>query len=104
MSTTFDVVVIGAGIAGLAEVVSTAYPDPTQFDPLSHYYDPKASPENPRWMLVDVRATRKCRLLPLAALRAHPELSGMLLLQKGSRLSITPVSKEESRIILSLLQ
>ena len=92
------------GIAGLAEVASTAYPDPTQFDPQSHYYDSKASPENPRWMLVDVRATKKTPLLPLAALRAHADLSGMRLLQKGSRLSITPVTEAEWRIILPLLQ
>jgi len=90
------------GVAGLAEVASTAYPDETQFDASSKYYDPKASRENPRWMLVDVRVTEKTRLVPLAELRVHPELSGMVLLQRGSRLSITPVTAEEWKIVVGL--
>jgi predicted RNA-binding protein with PUA-like domain len=90
------------GVAGLAEVVSTAYPDDTQFDAGSHYHDPKATRENPRWMLVDVRATRKTRLIPLTELRAHPDLAGMQILQRGNRLSITPVTKEEWDLIVRL--
>src|SRR5690606_31955785 len=70
------------GIAGLAEVVSTSYPDETQFDPKSPYYDPKATREAPRWMLVDVRATKKTRLVSLAELRAAPELADMQVLQR----------------------
>ncbi|MBC3884547.1 EVE domain-containing protein [Undibacterium griseum] len=91
------------GIAGLAEVVSTAYPDHTQFDSSSHYFDPKATPENPRWMMVDVKGVRKTRLLSLAELRTVPSLSSMRVLQKGSRLSITPVTADEWQQILQLL-
>jgi len=90
------------GVAGLAKVASTAYPDETQFDPASHYYDAKSTRENPRWMHVDVSATEKTRLVPLAELRAHPDLSNMLLLQRGSRLSITPVTKDEWDVIVKL--
>jgi predicted RNA-binding protein with PUA-like domain len=91
------------GIAGLAEVVSTAYPDPTQFDPTSPYYDPKSTQETPRWMLVDVRFVKKTPLISLAALRAHPELAGMRVLAKGNRLSITPVTDGEWRFITNQL-
>lgn len=91
------------GIAGLAEVASAAYPDPTQFDPDSPYYDPKSEHANPRWSLVDVRALRKTRLIALPALRAVPELAAMLLLKKGSRLSITPVSAAEWQCIEKLI-
>ena len=83
------------GIAGIAEVASTCYPDPTQFDRKSPYHDPKASRENPRWLLVDVRALRKTRLLGLPELRAQTELDGMLVLRRGNRLSITPVTEPE---------
>ena len=88
------------GIAGLAEVASTPYPDDTQFDSQSHYFDPKATRENPRWMLVDVRALQKTRLIPLAEMRAAAPLEGMQMLQKGSRLSITPVTKCEWNYIV----
>jgi predicted RNA-binding protein with PUA-like domain len=88
------------GIAGLAEVASTPYPDETQFDPESKYYDPKATRENPRWMLVDVRATQKTRLLSLPELRAIPDLADMQILRKGNRLSITPVTPAEWRCII----
>src|SRR5690606_33652189 len=77
------------GIAGLAEVASTPYPDETQFDPGSAYHDPKATREAPRWMLVDVRALKKIPLVTLAQLRSHPELADMLVLRRGNRLSIT---------------
>src|SRR6478672_6862802 len=63
------------GIAGIARVASTTRPDPTQFDPASPYYDPKSLPDNPRWLLLDVQALRKTRLVPLPRLRAVPELS-----------------------------
>ncbi len=91
------------GIAGLAEVASTSYPDPTQFDAASPYYDPKSEPENPRWLLVDVRATKKTRLIGLPELRNHPELADMLALKKGNRLSITPVTPDEWRFITTTL-
>jgi len=80
------------GIAGLAQVASTPYPDPTQFDVQSHYFDAKATPENPRWILVDVRIVKKTRLLALSELRAQPALAEMVILKRGNRLSITPVA------------
>ncbi|MDO9219129.1 MAG: EVE domain-containing protein [Lacisediminimonas sp.] len=83
------------GIAGIAEVASTAYPDPTQFDPGSPYHDPAARPEQPRWLLVDVRALRKTRLLTLAELRQQPDLADMVILRRGNRLSITPVTRQQ---------
>ena len=91
------------GIAGIAQVASSAYPDPTQFDPDSPYYDAKASAETPRWLLVDVSFVRKIALLPLAALRSHPELEEMRVLAKGNRLSITPVTAAEWRFITGKL-
>jgi len=91
------------GIAGLAEVASSAYPDRTQFDPQSPYFDPKSTPESPRWWNVDVRVTRKTRLLGLAELRQHAELADMRVLQRGNRLSITPVSAGEWAFIALLL-
>ncbi|MFZ6647328.1 EVE domain-containing protein [Undibacterium sp. TJN25] len=91
------------GIAGVAEVVSTAYPDDTQFDPKSKYYDPKATQENPRWMMVDVRALRKTRLLSLQELRTVDALADMVVLKKGSRLSITPVTAAEWKTVMKLL-
>ena len=92
------------GIAGIVEVASRAYPDDTQFDPASDYYDPKATRENPRWFHVDVKLVRKTRLVPLAELRRHPALAGMRILQRGNRLSITPVSAAEWRFILGLMK
>lgn len=83
------------GIAGLAEVASVAYPDATQFDPRSPYFDPKAKPDAPRWLHVDVRFVAKTPLLSLSALRQEPALAEMRILQKGNRLSITPVSANE---------
>jgi predicted RNA-binding protein with PUA-like domain len=91
------------GIAGLAEVASSAYPDPTQFDRRSGYYDAKSKRTAPRWMMVDVRALRKTRLVPLAELRRHKTLAKMWLLRPGSRLSITPVSPAEWRTITGKL-
>jgi len=91
------------GIAGLAKVSKRAYPDATQFEHKNKYFDPKATPENPRWVNVDVKLVKKTRLLPLAELRRHPELANMRLLQRGNRLSITPVDPGEYEFILSLL-
>ncbi|MFA9273243.1 MAG: EVE domain-containing protein [Candidatus Aquirickettsiella gammari] len=91
------------GVVGIAEVASTPYPDATQFDTKSHYFDPKATPENPRWMLVDVKAIRKTRVLSLAEMRANEALASMVVLQKGSRLSITPVTAAEWKAVLKLL-
>lgn len=87
------------GIAGLAEVTSTPYPDPTQFDPASPYFDAKSTREAPRWVLVDVRIVRKTRLVPIAELRRHEALADMAVLRKGNRLSITPVSAAEWRYL-----
>ncbi|MGN2390467.1 EVE domain-containing protein [Pelomicrobium sp. G1] len=83
------------GIAGIVEVASAAYPDATQFDPASPYYDPKATPQKPRWFNVDVKFKRKTRFLPLKELKGHPELASMLVLKPGNRLSITPVTPRE---------
>lgn len=92
------------GIAGVVEVVSTSYPDPTQFDPASVYFDPKATLDAPRWVSVDVRFVQKGRFVPLAALRAHAGLEGMALLAKGSRLSITPVEPAHWRAVRAMMQ
>ena len=91
------------GIAGLAKVSSPAYPDPTQFDKKSKYFDAKATPETPRWMLVDVQLVEKTRLLSLADMRENPKLEEMIVLQRGNRLSITPVKANEWKIIIKLL-
>ncbi|MDO8892534.1 MAG: EVE domain-containing protein [Sulfurimicrobium sp.] len=91
------------GIAGLATVSKLAYPDQTQFDPDNKYFDPKATPETPRWMNVDVKLVRKTRLVSIKELRGHPELEHMRILQKGNRLSITPVDPKEWEFILRLL-
>ena len=88
------------GIAGIARVASTAYPDATQFDPASRYFDPKATPEQPRWVHVDVAFVRKTRLVGLPELRAHPALANMRVLARGNRLSITPVEPAEWRVIV----
>jgi predicted RNA-binding protein with PUA-like domain len=92
------------GVAGLAEVCSAPYPDETQFDPASPYFDPKASRDKPRWLLVDVKLRRKTALLPLKRMRELPQLKTMLLLRPGSRLSITPVSADEWKAVLALLE
>ncbi|MBL8437015.1 MAG: EVE domain-containing protein [Zoogloeaceae bacterium] len=87
------------GIAGVVRICRKAYPDPTQFDPASRYYDSKSQPEAPRWLQVDVKLVRKTRLLELAELRAAPELANMRVLARGNRLSITPVTLDEWRFI-----
>ena len=91
------------GIVGIAQVASTAYPDPTQFDPASPYFDAASKPEAPRWLLVDVQVLRKTRNFTLPELRADTELAELRVLQKGNRLSITPVEPRHWRHILQCL-
>jgi len=81
------------GIAGIAKVASATRPDPTQFDRKSPYFDPASRPDAPRWLLLDVKAVRKTRLMGLPELREMPELADMVVLKRGNRLSITPVSE-----------
>ena len=93
------------GIAGIARVASPAYPDETQFDPNSHYHDPKATREQPRWFLVDVAFERKLRrLIPLAEIRDHADAlgEGFALTARGSRLSVFPVTAAQWKLLLSL--
>jgi predicted RNA-binding protein with PUA-like domain len=91
------------GIAGLAEIASAPYPDETQFDPKSDYYDPASTRENPRWFNVDVRALKKIPLIPLATLRGQKPLRNMVTLRPGNRLSITPVTTAEWKYITTKL-
>ena len=91
------------GIVGVARVASAAYPDPTQFDAKSPYYDAKSKPAEPRWLLVDVQVLRKTRNLALPELRADAALQDLLVLRKGNRLSITPVQARHWKRILKLL-
>ncbi|MBF0238749.1 MAG: EVE domain-containing protein [SAR324 cluster bacterium] len=94
---------ISPSIAGLAEIVQTAHPDPTSWNPSSPYFDPKSTPDQPRWFMVDVRFREKFKNpLSLDYLKTIPELQPMMLLRKGSRLSIQPVTMEEYTIILDL--
>ena len=91
------------GIAGLAKVSSSAYPDATQFDKKSKYFDAKATQESPRWFLVDVKLDKKTPLISLAELREHAALEDMLILQRGNRLSITPVTTPQWKYITKLM-
>jgi predicted RNA-binding protein with PUA-like domain len=91
------------GVAGLARVSKLAYPDETQFDPANKYFDEKATRENPRWLNVDVQRVKKTRLMPLSEMRTYPELANMRLMQRGNRLSITPVDPAEYDFIVSKL-
>jgi len=92
------------GVVGLANIASTAYPDPTQFDPESNHYDAASTQEQPRWLLVDVKFERKLtRVISLAELRTHAaKLEGLALLARGNRLSIMPVRPAHWRYILGL--
>jgi predicted RNA-binding protein with PUA-like domain len=92
------------GIAGIAEVSSTAYPDETQFDKKSKYFDAKATRETPRWMLVDVKLVKKIPLISLDAMRAMPALEDMITLKRGNRLSITPVTAAEWKAIQTAIK
>jgi predicted RNA-binding protein with PUA-like domain len=88
------------GVAGTATVVREAYPDRTQFDPEDPHHDPKATEDEPRWFMVDIRFEQTFpRLVPLAELKRTPGLENMPLVQKGSRLSIMPVTREQWEII-----
>ena len=91
------------GIAGVAKVSSLPYPDETQFDRKSKYFDAKATRAEPRWYNVDIKLQKKTRLLSLKELRSYPELKNMRVLQKGNRLSITPVDPREWEFILKIL-
>ncbi|RZL96015.1 MAG: EVE domain-containing protein [Variovorax sp.] len=88
------------GIVGIARVASGARTDPTQFDAASTYYDKASRPDAPRWLLRDVQAVRKTRLLALPELRAVPALADMVLLRRGNRLSITPVAPAHWHLIV----
>lgn len=87
------------GVAGLARIAGTPEPDTTQFDPASAYHDPRADPHAPRWLQIDVTLVCKTPLLPLAEMRLAPELASMRLLQRGNRLSITPVTAAEWKAV-----
>ncbi len=92
------------GVAGEMEIAGVPVPDPTQFDPKSHYYDPKSPRENPRWLAIPVRHVSTWgRVVSLAELRATPALKNMTILKTGNRLSITEITKEEYTSIKSLL-
>ena len=91
------------GIAGIARVASATRPDPTQFDAKSPYFDAASQPDAPRWLLLDVQALRKTRLLGLPELRNHPDLAALRVLQRGNRLSITPVEAVHWAQIVALL-
>ncbi len=90
------------GVAGIAKVSRLAYPDATQFDRKGKYYDAKATAAAPRWFNVDVTLVRKTRLVTLAELRGQPELASLRILQRGNRLSITPVTSAEYAFIAKL--
>lgn len=91
------------GIVGIMEIVKAGYPDSSAWNPESKYYDPKSSPENPRWFMVDVHLVKKFKnIITLQELKEHPALRNMQVTRRGNRLSITPVTKEEWQIILKL--
>jgi predicted RNA-binding protein with PUA-like domain len=92
------------GVAGIAEVASRAYPDRLQFIKGHKYYDEKSTQETPRWVNVDVKLVRKTRLLSLKEMRETPELASLRILQRGNRLSITPVDPKDWEFILKLLK
>ena len=93
------------GIVGIVEIVSKeAYPDPTQFNSSSKYFDPQSSPEKPRWYLVDVKHLQDLPFISLESIKANPKLANMKLVQKGSRLSVQPVSEEEWNEIIKMSQ
>ncbi len=93
------------GIVGLMEIIRQGYPDHTAFDPRSKYHDPKSSPEKPRWYMVDIKLVKKFEQpVSLTELKRHPQLENMLLLKKGNRLSVLPISPDHWDFILSLTQ
>jgi predicted RNA-binding protein with PUA-like domain len=92
-----------SGVAGIAQVSSTAYPDATQFNRKSKYFDAKATQETPRWFNVDVKLVKKIALISIGELRQHPELENLRTLQRGNRLSITPLDPSEWKFITTQL-
>ena len=91
------------GIVGTMEIVSKAYPDHTAFDPSEKYFDSKSDPENPRWLMLDVRYIRHLdRMITLGELRQQKQITDMKLLQRGNRLSVLPLSKMEWQYILEM--
>lgn len=91
------------GIVGVVEVVRESYPDLTALDPEDHHYDPKSTPDNPRWLMVDIKFRKKFpQVISLQKLRQNPKLKDLLILRKGNRLSITPVSKAHWDAIMKL--
>ena len=91
------------GIAGIVKIARAAYPDHTAWDPDNEHFDPKSSPANPIWVMVDVKLEREfTHLLPLTAIKANPALKGMPLVQRGTRLSVLPVTEKEWRAILKM--
>ena len=90
------------GIVGIMEITKLAYPDPLQFLKNNKYYDPKSTPENPRWLNVDVTLVKKLPLIKLKKLRDYSELKDMMILRKGNRLSITPVTHDEWSLITAI--
>lgn len=91
------------GIVGIMKVASAPYPDPTQFDRKSKYYDPKSSEDDPRWCLVDVEFVRKLdRTITLSEIREAPGLDGLILTRKGNRLSVMPIENKHWNKLLSL--
>ncbi len=91
-------------VAGIAQVVRAGYPDPTAFDPQSKHFDPKSDPQNPTWYMVDIRLVEKFPTpVPLNRLKSDPRLEGMLLLQRGCRLSVQPVSSEQFAAIVGMV-
>ena len=92
-----------SGVAGICKISKTGVADYTSWDPKSKYFDPKTDPDNPKWIMVEVEFVEKfSEVIPLSELREHEELKGLAILQKGSRLSITPTSKNEFDYIKQL--
>lgn len=91
------------GVVGVAEVSREAYPDHTQFDPDSTYYDEKSDPDDPRWLMVDIRfVARFAEVVPLEALKSEPKLADMAVVQRGQRLSVQPVREPEFETVLTM--
>lgn len=92
------------GIAGLARVCRESHPDPTQFDKASEYYDPKATKEKPIWFMVEVEFVKDLPLISLEKIKREPKLQNMLLVQRGSRLSVQPVAVTDWELILKIAE
>jgi len=88
------------GIVGIAKVIKTAFPDPSQFNDQSKYFDAKSTPDNPRWISVTLEFVEKLPIIALSTLKSDKQLESMYLVQKGSRLSIQPVIEDEWKYII----